>query len=220
MYADRYATRPVDKRSLTLSLVIVGGLVTVAAMSNTVIEAAKRPGGITTIWVTPPPPPPPPPKPQPQPRTPQPDSQATQVARPDPIVPTVPVGPLLPLTPDPLPPIGEGTGSGVTLPVDPPKPPPVLRGADVDARYARDFQPTYPAEERRAGREGVVTLRVLIGTDGRVHQVERIAAASDAFWAVTERQALGRWRFKPATRDGVAYETWKTMTVRFRLEEE
>lgn len=58
---------------------------------------------------------------------------------------------------------------------------------------------------------------MLIGTDGRVKQVERVSAASEAFWQATERQALSRWRFRPALRDGVAVESWRTMTVRFEM---
>ncbi|WP_235524059.1 energy transducer TonB [Sphingomonas sp. Leaf33] len=49
--------------------------------------------------------------------------------------------------------------------------------------------------------------------------VERVDAANDAFYDATRRQALNRWRFRPATRDGVPYETWRTMTVRFVLED-
>lgn len=119
---------------------------------------------------------------------------------------------------------GPGTleGSGIAKPeilppLPLPTPVPVLTGPSVDPRYARDLQPLYPASEQRAGREGLVTVRILVGPDGRVRQVERIAAASDAFFAATERQALARWRFRPATRDGVAVEGWRTMTVRFKI---
>ena len=63
-------------------------------------------------------------------------------------------------------------------------------------------------------------IRVLIGTDGRVKQVERVSAASDAFFAAAEHQALTKWRFKPATSDGTPIEQWKTMSLRFELQEE
>ena len=81
------------------------------------------------------------------------------------------------------------------------------------------FQPDYPASERRSGIEGVVVVRVLIGADGRVKAVQQVRAASDAFFEATRKQALARWRFTPATHDGVPVESWRTMTVRFRLEE-
>ncbi len=121
--------------------------------------------------------------------------------------------------PDTLPPIEKPAAAGPTTVIDPPKPVPALIGASTDPRYAQDFQPEYPSQEMRAQRDGLVTLRVLIGTDGRVKAVEQVSATSDAFFAVTKRQALGKWRFRPATRGGVAEESWKTMTVRFRIED-
>lgn len=108
---------------------------------------------------------------------------------------------------------------GTAIVLDPPRPVAMLIGASPDPRYAQQFQPEYPAQEIRAQRDGLVTVRVLIGTDGRVKAVEPVSATSDAFFAVTKRQALGKWRFRPATRGGVAEESWKTMTVRFRIED-
>ena len=60
-----------------------------------------------------------------------------------------------------------------------------------------DFQPVYPAAERRAGREGRVTVRVLVGVDGRVKQVERVGATSDAFWQATEARAMSEMAVQP-----------------------
>lgn len=115
--------------------------------------------------------------------------------------------------------IDKPADPGPATVIDPPKPVALLIGATPDPRYAENFQPEYPAQEIRAQRDGVVTLRVLIGTDGRVKAVEPVSATSDAFFAVTKRQALGKWRFRAATRGGVPEESWKTMTVRFRIED-
>ncbi|OAN58060.1 energy transducer TonB [Sphingomonas sp. TDK1] len=120
---------------------------------------------------------------------------------------------------DPPAPFAKPAEAGPPVVADPPKAVPVLIGATTDPRYAQDFQPEYPSQEIRAQRDGVVTLRVLIGIDGRVKAVEPVSATSDAFFAVTKRQALGKWRFRAATRGGVAEESWKTMTVRFRIED-
>ena len=216
MYADRYGPKPINRGSLTLSTSIVGGLVATAMLSPTIIEHVA-PEKVLKGYIVPPPSPPPPPVAQRQ--LPKANPLETHVVRPEPIVPTVPTEATFTTVrePGPPPPMEMGTGEVIAPVIDPPKPPPVLTGAEPDARV--DFQPIYPGEERRAGREGVVTLRVLIGVDGRVRQVERVTAASDAFWRATEQRALGKWRFRPATRDGVPYEIWKTMTVRFRLEE-
>lgn len=111
---------------------------------------------------------------------------------------------------------GAGTGTGPAV-EEKPAPPPPLIGAVQDPRYARDFQPDYPGPEIRLNREGTVSVRVLIGIDGRVKAVEQVSATSQAFFDATRRQALARWRFKPATRGGVPQESWKVMNVRFEL---
>lgn len=121
-----------------------------------------------------------------------------------------------------LPPLGGtattgDTGDAGTIPLPPA---PILTPARIDARYRDSFQPAYPADERLAEHEGRVVVRVLVGTDGRVKQVEVISAASPAFLEATRRQALTRWRFTPATRDGVAVEAWQQMAVRFQLGQE
>lgn len=106
-------------------------------------------------------------------------------------------------------------------PVVEPQPPvalPPLMGALQDPRYLKDFQPEYPSSELRAQRDGQVRVRVLIGIDGRVKAVEQLSATSTAFFEVTKRQALGKWRFKPANRGGVPEESWKVLNVRFELE--
>jgi protein TonB len=104
----------------------------------------------------------------------------------------------------------------IEKPADPPKPlPPVRVEAKIDPRS--DLQPPYPASEERAGHEGSVTVRLLVGADGRVKAVEKVRAASDAFWRATERHALRSWRFTPARVDGKPVESWTTITCHFRL---
>jgi len=112
-------------------------------------------------------------------------------------------------------------GDRFVLPtVDPPITPPrdpVWVGAQVDPRFARDFQPDYPSGKLRAEIEAVVTVRVLIGADGRVKAVEPVGNPDRAFFEATRRQALSSWRFIPATRDGAPAERWQEMTVRFEI---
>lgn len=122
---------------------------------------------------------------------------------------------ITPVTPDPPGPIGPVGGSTI---VDPPRPP-VMVGASVDPRYADLLQPPYPPAEIRRGTEGLVTARVLIGADGRVKAIDIVKSPSDGLSEATRKQALARWRFKPATRDGIAVEGWKTMTLRFQIVE-
>lgn len=105
--------------------------------------------------------------------------------------------------------------------VDPPAPPQVEKSAPVRIaavmRSDADLQPPYPAGEQRAGAEGSVTVRIVIGTDGRVKSVTKLRAASDDFFRATERQALRHWRFKPAMVDGEPVESTQNVTVHFQL---
>jgi periplasmic protein TonB len=118
-----------------------------------------------------------------------------------------------------FPPAGDSGGGTVqeTRPEPKPEPLPVLTDAVPLPRAAGDFQPPYPPQLLRTNVEGRAVVRVLIGADGRVKQVAIISADDPLFADATERQALRKWRFKPATRDGAPVETWKQMTVRFEI---
>lgn len=116
----------------------------------------------------------------------------------------------------PLPDVAEKPGPANFAEPTPLPPLPFVNAAQ-DMRYLKDFQPPYPASELRAERDGLVRLKVLIGVDGRVKAVEQLSATSDAFFEAARRQALSKWRFKPATRGGIPEESWKTMSVRFEI---
>ncbi len=138
------------------------------------------------------------------------------------------IGPDVPIITLPPPPVTKyaemtlGAGSGGTaidIPVDGLKiaPDPVIVGAQLNTRYADQFQPAYPPGLLRREREGEVSVRVLVGTDGRVRDIELIDSPHEDFWNATRKQALNKWRFTPATRDGIAYESWMTLKVRFKI---
>lgn len=117
---------------------------------------------------------------------------------------------------------GEGAGDGIggggiILPPLPPRHEPLLVEPRIDPKAMAAFQPDYPGSMIRQGLEGSVTVRVTIGADGRVTDIERLAATDDAFWIATQRHALRKWRFRSATRDGVAVSGSKVLTVHFRL---
>ena len=114
---------------------------------------------------------------------------------------------------------GEGIDPGPTIilpPADPPRAP-VLVDAGIDPRALPQFQPDYPGAMIRQGLEGSVTVRVTINAEGRVTDIARVSATDESFWLATQRHALRKWRFRPATRDGVPVATTKIMTVRFTL---
>ncbi|URW75221.1 energy transducer TonB [Sphingomonas donggukensis] len=218
MIVSRYQRPKTSPGTVAAAIAVNVGMVALIATSAPTIFVT--PDAPFEGYAVPPEAPPPPPIPE----KPKPEAKAATRD----VLPTIPdkivevdVAPTNTVTgtdtlqppPGPIGPATEGTG----VIVDPPAPAPVLTDAAPDPRA--QFQPDYPASERRAGTEGNVTVRVLIGTDGRVKAVELVRAAAPAFFEATKRQALSRWRFRPATRDGVAVESWRTMTLRFVLED-
>jgi protein TonB len=116
--------------------------------------------------------------------------------------------------------INAGSGGlGNDFRVDPIKiaPAPVIVGARLNPRYAENFQPSYPAGQLRREQEGEVSVRVLVGADGRVKDIQLIESPHEDFWTATRKQALTRWRFTAATKDGKPIESWMTLKVRFEI---
>lgn len=222
MYAEhRYEPR--QSRSVSLGAAF---LINCAVMAGIVFLIAPKVGirDIPTVLTgrnipieIPPPSDEPKPKPKAEPRT----SSKPLIVAPKPRVPSDTSNPtattdIIPPDP-PLPANATGTGLTATPDVVPPHIAPPLVPSSQDMRYLKDFQPPYPASELRAERDGLVRLKVLIGVDGHVKAVEQLSATSEAFFDATRRQALSKWRFKPATRGGVPEESWKTMSVRFEI---
>lgn len=163
---------------------------------------------------------------QPEPQgTPPPPTAATPtlVDTPQTTLPPTNLPPLVDNFPYTLPPpIGTGDpGPLIVRPADPPAVirDPVLTGASRDPRFAGGFQPPYPAARQREGAQGNCRVSVSINASGRVSAVRAVDCPDDAFFRATERQAMRHWRFRPATRDGVAVETTIEQNVRFQLVE-
>jgi periplasmic protein TonB len=120
------------------------------------------------------------------------------------------------LTEDPGPLAGSGEGMGGDMriiEIDPPKDPVI-----VAPRFmGRNAQPPYPPGMQRRNIEGVVTVRVLVGVDGRPLRIEAVKVDQEAFFAATRDWGMKKWVFAPATKDGVPFAEWRTMTVRFQM---
>jgi protein TonB len=77
--------------------------------------------------------------------------------------------------------------------------------------------PRYPESARRAGIEGVTTLRFLVLANGHVGtiQVEHSAGHMDLDRAAIE--TVKTWLFEPARRGKEPVPVWVTLPVRFGL---
>ncbi len=225
MYAEhRYQPQQSRTVSIGASLLISGAIIT--GMIYSAPNIIKQVVPVFTAKSIPlDPVPPPEPKPIEQPKPDPKPAMQPPVTAPDPVIKTMPTDNRIETTPD-IPSVTPDNSKPVeTGPVFKPEPRiepavPPLVGARRDGRYAEDFQPAYPASELRAQRDGRVSVRVLVGADGRVKAVEQVSATSPAFFDATKRQALSKWRFKPATRGGVAEESWMTLSVTFEIKDQ
>lgn len=82
----------------------------------------------------------------------------------------------------------------------------------------RNPEPEYPTTSRERGDQGVVTVQLRISEAGEVTAVEVIATSGHPALDDSARRAVRRWRFRPATRDGVAIPGSVRTAVHFRLQ--
>jgi protein TonB len=150
---------------------------------------------------------------------------------------------VLPRTPPPLPPETrikdvtvelppvdyprQGPDHGSTfVPSDPPAQPPVPPTAAGIDRAAVGIAgthtvPPYPPAARRQGLEGVVTFRLMVGTDGRVSAAEIVTSAGSAELDQVARDwILSHWRYRPALNDGNPAPAQLLASVTYSLKNE
>ena len=172
-----------------------------SGLANKVVQVAKVVVQAELISeVTPSLPPPPAPKPpEPAPKTPPPTPTAPVVTSPSPAaiqLPAVPPTPAAPAAPAA----------------------PAVRTSAVIQAGASCAKPDYPSASRRLEEEGTVTLKFLIGVDGRVMQAE--VEKTSGFQRLDEaaRNALSKCQFKPGTVDGKPEQSWASIRYTWRLE--
>ena len=175
----------------------------------------EPPVKVALIQEEPPPPPPPPPPPEPRPETPPPP-------KPKPKPPVTP-----PENPIQVPPQPESEdvefvmGQTDLTPSPDPGPVAVSEGpVFVKARYLSDGsnrQPKYPPSALRDGDEGEVKLRLHISPSGEVLDIEVLKHPRNRELSRAAVQAVKRWKFQPATEDGVAIASVLDFVVVFRL---
>lgn len=100
----------------------------------------------------------------------------------------------------------------------PPDQGPVLKvGGPVSAPRVKSApDPQYSKEARRAHVQGVVVLWMVVGVDGRAHDVK---VARPLGYGLDEEavKAVQKWRFEPAKRKGKPVPVQINVEVNFRL---
>jgi protein TonB len=93
-------------------------------------------------------------------------------------------------------------------------------GSDSATLPAGGYQvrPAYPDAARRMGIEGTALLKIRILEDGAVGEVHITRSAGHSSLDEAAVEAVRRWRFEPARRDGRPIQVWASLPIRFRLE--
>ncbi len=81
----------------------------------------------------------------------------------------------------------------------------------------RTVAPRFPEEMRRSGNAGLVTVSCLIDEKGNVTEPKVIKASNDAF-SEPALEALKKWKFKPAKKDGAAVAIRVNIPVQFTID--
>src|SRR5208282_4208114 len=100
---------------------------------------------------------------------------------------------------------------------------PICRGKDSDAsgcvtapRTTYAPEPTYPNKERKARHSGVVILGLVVGPDGLPREITVSRPLSPDFDAAAI-DAVKKWKFSPASKDGNPVATAIKVEVSFHL---
>jgi protein TonB len=81
--------------------------------------------------------------------------------------------------------------------------------------YLNNTKPVYPERSRELNEEGVTTLKVRVGADGRALEVSVSRSSGYRRLDQAATDAVSRWRFVPAKRRGKPVESELTVPVRF-----
>jgi len=156
------------------------------------------------------PPPPPVAAPKtPSPKTPLPPVIQPPIAAATPVI-TAPTAPAISVTPT--------QSTAPTAPTAPTPPSPSIRTGAAIQPGASCAKPDYPSASRRLEEEGTVSLKFLIGADGRVLQAEIEKTSGFPRLDEAARNALSKCQFRAGTIDGKAEQSWASIKYTWRLE--
>lgn len=219
--AARYGAGGSGPRVRSMALVIVLHGVAIAALMMAgyadVISPPKR--DLTTFDVSRSEPPPPAP---PQPELVEP--QQVEIVRPSIVAPTPPVAVPTKNTVQAIaePPKLKVAAVAVRDPAPAESPAPTTAPApitppDFSAAQLNNPGPSYPYLSRKTREEGVVMLKVRVGSNGRAQSVQVHNSSGHDRLDKAAVDTVRKWRFVPARQAGEPVEAWVLVPVTFKL---
>ncbi len=89
---------------------------------------------------------------------------------------------------------------------------------EVPRLRSRGGTQQYPAQARRQGLEGYVTLNILVRADGSVGDVRVLDAQPPGAFEAAARDFVRSWSFQPGSYQGAAVDAWVKQRVVFKLQ--
>lgn len=77
--------------------------------------------------------------------------------------------------------------------------------------------PRYPQWARQRGLEAIVTLRFVVSVEGTVQEIKIHEIEGDERFGGEAARAIGKWRFKPAIKNGRPVACWCFQKINFKL---
>lgn len=87
----------------------------------------------------------------------------------------------------------------------------------TEPRLVREVKPKYPKRARKKGVKGNVILQAIIQENGSVRDVEVLRCNQEKFgFEEAAIAAVKKWRYEPATRNGVPVDVYFAVFVEFK----
>ena len=147
--------------------------------------------------------------------------QAPAVVTPEPS-PNAPTAAAAPSPPAALPaargPVTDAGGAASSTGTAGPSGPSKIDLPSSDAAYLNNPLPLYPPMSKRLQEEGTVVMKVLVGADGTVKQIDVKQTSGFERLDRAAMAAMKTWRFVPGKRNGVAEAMWTDAPFRWKLD--
>lgn len=89
------------------------------------------------------------------------------------------------------------------------------QGASAPRPSRGNVQPKYPRDARKAGKVGLVRLKVIVTAEGQVEDIQLVDG--EAPFAEAALQAVRKWRYQPAKYQGETIAVRRVIEVYFKL---
>lgn len=214
-----YQPAGANPAAIAAAIIVMAGLVACLATLNVMVARTGHQRltvvEMQELSITPPPPPE-------QTTLDTPEPQARYVA-PKPAIEIPHPGPQQALTeivatPPPLPALASAAKAEPQPSAAPSPPSTAAEGGDLSSRVLFAKPPKYPTDARRAREQGTVKLLVLVGSDGRVKDIEIMASSGSSRLDRAALSAVRHWRWSPTIANGVAVAVRGFVPVTFALQ--